>query len=63
MTGKGKRESKFEEHPETCKLKTVYEKPTLTEIDLLDESAQGWSEPLPPGGGGGDGGDGGPDWP
>ena len=30
--------------------KKVYEKPELTAIDLLDESARGWSEPPPPDG-------------
>ena len=30
--------------------KKIYEKPELTEINLLDESARGWSEPPPPGG-------------
>ncbi|MDP8205481.1 MAG: hypothetical protein P9L92_02370 [Candidatus Electryonea clarkiae] len=37
--------------------KADYEKPEIVEIDLLDESAQGWSEPPPPEQPGGDGDD------
>jgi len=51
---------KTKSHPETVvkeimsernKLaeKKIYEKPELKVINLLDESARGWSEPPPPG--------------
>ncbi len=55
----------------TVKTREDYVKPELIELNLLDESARGWSEPDPPQQPGGDGGDGeggqpgggDPDWP